>query len=602
MKIEEFFSKFDIPVSEAVEFMVTNNWFDMKPSKKNGQILLTPEQTALFAEKLETYLSTNTYKDVFAIFKNMFPLTAKDLIKFFRDAKVPPEAQGYLSDFLITYMTKDIALHSNAEIEDLLNIASTELIRSHAELLTFFLSYVRTKRKTKYFKAYGMAHRKMDNNGAYTFDEYIQILYYLFNEGYIEANGMYQKAAHSKNYADTWLFLSMHFICSLRMTDLERIYHPRLPRDPEVVLEEIEIGTFSDNDAREVLLSITRRLCMLPLTPNKTKDTSHVPDIKFEIPYSCEVHIGKLFALAEAHQQVSGKKGPMIRRIASFEQITRYMGEDIGLLFLENNFRCRKANKSFMQSIENLSQDVLGEEGPKVKGHILAALARSHKASYGQFASTAANYLRDQAFSGMTPEFVAFELFERGVLSCIPSMLLNILTGGEYKQLEPTTQTKLVKKLGLSPNDVEGIMSIVNQSQKRAQKALTQAVTDEMPILEILHNIGSGAAFSKQPECLCLLSAVHKSCPYEQRQCIGCDYEIGTMSTLYLIASEYNRMVELYQIVDNPLEKKKYETLVRATIIPKLEELLQEIRHSYGEKVCREYEEMVKRYVERNVC
>ena len=39
------------------------------------------------------------------------------------------------------------------------------------------------------------------------------------------------------------------------MTDLERIYHPTLPKDPKTVLSEIENRTFADEDARKVLLS-----------------------------------------------------------------------------------------------------------------------------------------------------------------------------------------------------------------------------------------------------------------------------------------------------------------------------------------------------------
>ena len=34
------------------------------------------------------------------------------------------------------------------------------------------------------------------------------------------------------NYADTWLYLGLHFICALRSTDLERLGHPKLTREP----------------------------------------------------------------------------------------------------------------------------------------------------------------------------------------------------------------------------------------------------------------------------------------------------------------------------------------------------------------------------------
>lgn len=598
MEFKEFLSQFDITPADAVEFLNNNDWFGMRPEIIDGVITLSDAQISHFTEKLNLYLSGGGAKDLLEDIRSRFPDTAKVLTGFFKDAKIPTKAQFYLLDFLCINLKKDLIFYENEDVEQMLNIAADDLAHAHAAILTFFLSYARTKRKTKYYKDYGIISNKQSNNGAYTFDEYIEILYFLFNEDYIEENDMYAQAARSKNYADTWLFLAIHFVCSLRMTDLERIYHPVLPKDPGTILDEIESGTFSDSDAREVLLSITRRLCILPLKPNKTKKRSNVPNIKFAIPHSCEVHIGKLFALAEAHQQVSGKTGPIIRKIASYEQITRYMGEDIGILFLQNNFRSRKANKSFMQAIETLAGDVLGENGLNIKGYILAALARSHKSGYGSFAATAATYLRDEALSGLTPEFVTFELFERGILSFMPSMLLSIITNGAYRKLDVSDQTSLVKELGLSPKDIEDVVSVVNRSQKQAQAAIIQAINEETPVLDILHNIGSGNAFSKQPECLCLLSAVYKVCPYENSQCIGCQYEISTKSTLFQLAAEYNRMAVLYKTSKNDLERNKYKQLITDIVVPKLEEMLAQLKDVYGDDVYNDYTKVVKKYVE----
>ena len=114
------------------------------------------------------------------------------------------------------------------------------------------------KAKTVYKNLYFMSKYSDDSDAssAYDPDYYLSILYHLYNSGYIGKNDMYARAAASKNYADTWLFLSLHFLCALRNTDLERIPHPRLTDTPEKILEEIEDGTFSDESARAVLYSI----------------------------------------------------------------------------------------------------------------------------------------------------------------------------------------------------------------------------------------------------------------------------------------------------------------------------------------------------------
>ena len=90
---------------------------------------------------------------------------------------------------------------------------------------------------------------------AYDFDEYLDLLYYLYNESYSADRCMYEKAAQSKNFSDTWLFLSLHMICALRTTDLLRIPHPVLQYDPDGVLLDIGKGDFSDKDARTVCIS-----------------------------------------------------------------------------------------------------------------------------------------------------------------------------------------------------------------------------------------------------------------------------------------------------------------------------------------------------------
>ena len=335
---------------------------------------------------------------------------------------------------------------------------------------------------------------------------------------------------------------------------------------------------------------------MLPFTPSKTDSRNGIGSVKFHVPSSCESHFGKLFALAEAHWRLAGKEDePLIRKITTYEEITRYMGEEIGELFLESDFRSRSATKSYLQIVYLLSDEVLGEKQPRLKGYILAALARSHKGSYGEFAATTFEYLKDAKLSGLTPEFVAFELLERGVLSSVSSMLLKIITEQGYNNLSVKNQTELVKAIGLTPFEIESTVSVVEQSYRNAEAIVEEAVGSGADILTLLHNLGNGDAFSKEPECLCLRTAMNRSCPYpERRQCVGCNYEISTKSTLYLLISEYNRIYDLYTKVADPLEKKKYKKIVTDVVIPKISEMLSSIRENYGEEVFHDYENFLK--------
>lgn len=581
-------------------FLLDNNWFGCKPSIENGVPILSPEQINILSEKLQAFLSEkNSSEHLMQSFAEKFPETAKYLARFYKELKVPEEDMFYLNDFLLFYLSKEMFFCTNDDMDNLVKIATAEMLKQHGDLFTFFAAWLRAKVKTRYYKDYIMDKRyTMDiQNEAYSFDEYIELAYKLFNEDYVADNDMWQRAAKSIKYTDTWLFLSIHFICSIRYTDHIRIHRPMLPMPPEECIKQIAEGTFSDNDTRYVLLSVTQRMCTLPLEPNKTSETNGVGSVKLCIPHSCEAFFGKLFALAEAHRQLTGDlDGPIIRKISTYDEITRYMGHDIGELFLESDFRARSATKSYLQLVSMIGDEISKEsEEFHTKGYMLAALARSHKGTYGEFAATTFQYLKDAKLNGLTPEFVAFELFERGVLSFISSELLSMVTDGKYSQMSTHMQTELIKKLDLSPMEIETIVSLVDNSRKKAYSIVKSITNSDKNPIQILHEIGSGQAFSKQPECMCLLTAIGKACPYaDKRQCVGCDYEISTKSTLYLLISEYNRMKILYMNTTNKLEKNKYKKLIKDVITVKMDEMLTCLRNTYGDEVCSQFEQIIK--------
>lgn len=587
------------PIESIVTFFVNNGWFGEKLTQKDGKIFLSSSQITLFTEKLTPFL-TSTPQDLYEMFREKFPMTNEFFQQFIEEKEIDDEARYYLTDFMLLHMTKDIFLYKSREMDKLVGYAINELIKAHGDEFTFFLAWLRLKVKTAYKKDYVLNKRYTldEQNGAYSFDEYIELFYNLFCEEYIEDNDMFAKAAESKNYTDTWLYLAMYLIRPLRYTDMQRIYHPILPCTPEEVLEQIKNNTFSDYDARSVILSITKRMSWLPLTPNKTAGTSNVPPIVFEIPTSCEIMMGKLFALAEAHRIIKGEPdAPIIRKVSTYQEISRYMGEEIGELFLHSDFRSRSATKSFLQEICMIADeaDAIEGVGIHVKGYYIAALARSHKGSYGKFATTTFEYLKDAKFNNLTPETVAFELLERGVFSFMSSMLLKMILDSDFNRLSPTKQTQVIKALDMSPREIETVVATVKKSQKFARETIVDLVKNEADALTVLHRIANGEAFSKQGECMCLMSALHKICPYNDRSnCVGCKFEISTRATFYLMIEEYTRIRDLYASVNNPLEKEKYKQLAISIIAPKMDEMLESIKECYGEETFEDYEKILK--------
>lgn len=587
-------------------FLLDNEWFGV--SINLDDYTISEEDAEVLKTRIKDYLTTPPgIKSMEEIFSKKFPSTSELFVQFAEEEKLSETNRFYLLDFLAYYLTKDLFLYSDAEVETLVEVATEVLTKSQGNILIQFIKWLLNKGVTRYRVSFEMTKRYTieSANGAYELDEYLELMYYLFNENYIIKNDMLCKAANSKDYADTWLYLGLHFICALRSTDLERLGHPKLTREPLEVLEAVVDGTWSSSEARRTLLSITTRLTYLNLTPNKTKNASNVAQLKFHVPESCQVLIGTLLAICEAHFQLQipyNAENPLIRQIKTYEKITSYMGEEIGNLFLERNFSSRSANKSYLQSVAMLADDVLEEKSElNIKGYFLAALARSHKGDFNEFAQTTTTYLKDAQLGQLKPEMVAKELFERGVLSMIPSMLLTIVTRGKYKKLSPSQQTQMIKSLDLTPVEIEKTLELSIRADLRSQQALKTLVENNVEpeqLLTICHRIGNGEAFSKQGESMCLLSALGKLCPYDDRQhCVGCQYELQTKSTLLLLIGEFNRLNKQYQKLKNELERGKVRAILEQQIKPCLTEMLEALSEQYGEAVLSDYEDIIKELV-----
>lgn len=587
-------------------FLLDNDWFGV--SINLDDYTITEKDAEVLKNHIKNYLTTPPgIKSMEAIFSKKFPSTSELFNQFVKEEKLGKSDTFYLLDFLAYNLTKDLFLYSDSEVEKLVEVATENLTKLLGNVLIQFIKWLLNKGVTRYRVSFEMTKRYTieSTNGAYELDEYLELMYYLFNEDYIIKNDMLSKAANSKDYADTWLYLGLHFICALRTTDLERLGHPKLTREPLEVLEAVVDGTWSSSEARRTLLSITTRLTYLNLTPNKTKNASNVTQLKFHVPESCQVLIGTLLAICEAHFQLQipyNLESPLIRRIKTYEKITSYMGEEIGNLFLERNFSSRSANKSYLQSVAMLADDILEDKSElNIKGYFLAALARSHKGDFNEFAQTTTTYLKDAQLGQLKPEMVAKELFERGVLSMIPSMLLTIVTRGKYKELSPSQQTQMIKSLDLTPVEIEKTLELSIKADTRSQQALKILVENKVEpeqLLTICHRIGNGEAFSKQGESMCLLSALGKLCPYDDRQhCVGCQYELQTKSTLLLLIGEFNRLNKQYQKLKNKLERGKVRAILEQQIKPCLTEMLEALSEQYGEAVLSDYEDIIKELV-----
>lgn len=580
----------------VTQLLVANQWYGYEPTITDGVVFITED----FASKFEPYLRDFSAfynapveaktKELLRRLADFAPQTAELINDYKIEHKVDEQDLYHVLDFLLGNLPGELTLANDKEVETLVASAAESLQKKHGDLLCDFLTWSADRRPGARTVVYEMTKRYSNPKATESYEptEYLRMVYHLFNSDYISTHDMYACAAASKDYTDTWLYLSLHFVCAWRDSDLERLPHPHLPYEPVKVLQKVKNNAFPADEARQVLYSIYAYLNGYMIRPNKTSRYDNIPSLHLFIPSSIEVHFGILLACAESHYRLNGcQEQSLIRRIYTYQDIRRNMGEDIGSLFLSRNFSARSANKSYMQIIESMTRNVLGNDDFAIKGYMLASIARSHKGDFSGFANITSVYLRNSKESGYKADLVALELMERGVLSFLPNMLLSMISK-DYPSLPIETQTEIIKELDLTPSEVEGISTLAANAIKQSSKTaceLYSAAHNSDEILAILHKIGNGEAVSRTPGSLCLKTATNEICPYPTRSnCIGCAFEIGTKTTLHLMKTESKRIAEIIKTTSNPYLSAKYHFILTTNVIPAIAEMIACLKVNYGDE------------------
>lgn len=606
-----------ISVDDFITYIEDNNWFDIEPVIKHQDehdIVLIP------SEKVEEIIKNSTIflkrkfgdkkeqvEELLDMLNGKLPKTAGYFKKYSRENHLKYQQRIHILDFIITYINDEIYTINSQNMEHILMIFTNEKSKATGCIFADFLNWLTEQRITKYKKICimrgsrdGLSHRKY----AYGFDMYMRLFYLLFSENSLEENRLYEMIADNEKSAVALLFLSLHMICALRDEDIKRLPHPKLMDKPDKVLDSIRNNNISDEDALISVEKILREIDMLQPKPNKTSRYNNIPYIKLFIPESIKVHFGKLFAAAEAHFMKSEqKRAYYIYPVKSYEEFDEYLWEDIAEIFWEEDYSTRRMNKTYMQFIQNYVDYDLNNSatiGEYPIGYMFASFARSHKVSYAEFSEMTAVYLQDQSVTGHSMEYIVRELEERGVCSFVVSEMLEMTYGAEYKKLTMSEQTKIIEELGLNSYEIENTIITYENSLNNAVKVAEEIMIipeEKRKILvnTALNNIALGTAVSKNKDVMCVMTAIGKDCPYKDRgNCIGCEYEILTKSTMYTLSAEFNRNRKLLGKTENPMLKQKYKTILTKSILPAMNEILTWIKEKKGTDKVLELEKVVR--------
>ena len=573
--------------AKLLDFLEMNDWFGFGITVPTGnpsadsKLYIPKEQVDVICERLCLWLDgfrrTNSEKLEILLRhgEQTFPHTACLYREFIEKEGLSDDISAWrLLDFLLYHLTGEISEMKSAEAEKLVDTLDREATRAVSELYTHFNEWIQKKLGISGWRYRFEYRTKRTGIEAYTLHQFSGMAYCLFNDEWWERQCLVEKACGSATYANLWAFISIHFVCGLRSTDIIRIPKPDLGMDGAAFREKAMAGGLEAPE--EISRDIQIRIRYRPKRPNKTKAGSSIPDVKVFIPVSLEKPMGIILGIAASHCDGMKPGEFFLRADRSQSHIRNFFGREFIELLGEKGFASSRANKAYLQGLEIMADSTEGS----IRGYMVAALARSHKGGLATLPDVTDIYLRDAAFSGYKSEFIAREMFERGVFGFVPHLLLEAYAGKDYTGLTITEQTQMIKSIGIRSSGIEGIVSVCEASLARAHEAVEDIMSAGADIPALVQEIASGRAAGKQEGCLCAMTGGGYPCANPERAvCIGCRYEIHTKSVLHQLSREYSRMRGL---MDGP-DGWRYKAMIQQAVLPVIGEYLAYMRETIPE-------------------
>jgi len=567
----------------VLEFLDANDWFGME----HRIIARTPHISVDDIQKLQdpitlwlsAYKRPSREKIVLMLehFKGKYPETCRLYAQFISQNKMADRPAGWmLLDFILSEIDREITEYDESGLQKFITLLDDGATRKAAQLFADFLGTENHDGES--ISSWKYTFNIRDNpslvNDAYPATDFATMAYCVFNEDMWTQQELIEKAINNETYANLWLFVSLHFICALRAQDMVRLPAPTLPRDGNIIFKEVMSKAFTQHDAITLVEEFLFRIKLNPIHPSKTAKKENIPEIKVSVPESLRVPFGIIMAIALAHRRKPQISTLLEKQKFSFSSIRKFFGNDFAKALGASSFSTRRCNKSFLQGIEAIG----GNEHGKPKGYMLAALARSHKGGIGKLPEMTDIYLKDAQFSGYSPEFIIQQMFERGVFSFIPAVLLEVYTGDGYTKLPITKQTHLIGEVGLTAYQIENMAQAMERAIAKSRVAVKEIIQSPSSVKEnagrVLQNIASGASPGKQTDYFCLMIAAGLSCPFATRAgCFGCGYEIQTKATMHTLMREHKYLMAAKKNA-TPEDAQRYEQIMGKAILPAAAEMI----------------------------
>ena len=465
--------------------------------------------------------------------------------------------------------------------EDILSaIEEADTVRTK-ELLTDFFRYVAKYENVKYHNI-ELKKRESDSEPAYPYEDFVRFAKIFFNTDYDKEHNLTLKALENSRYIEMWMFLSCHYICGWRSSDIcDRWIYPDLKSNDnpfkiniDTLKEDILNNNISDETYDKVALYAIRRIEMAYNVPQKTG----LGKLRSEIVPELRTFFGKLILIAEYHHITSGEGYMNSHRAAMYRSwvICRdFFGEDIFKITGKHSISSRRLNKSYLQGLEQSAKD---NGNTTLVAHVVASFARNHANI-----NTTAIYLKDHGLTGESAEIVLYMMMQRGVFSVSLYHVLIAAYPEAFEKLSAKEQTAIMEKIPLSAFELETVGTSLIASDRMAE-VFTEGKTEEpKEILKSMFAIAQGKGKAKDVGIYCKKKALGFCCEnpkYESCLANLCPYHVFTSDGVPALV----KVIKDYHIKELTTGNKKYGIALKTKIIPAFQDIINEIIKEMSEE------------------
>lgn len=491
-----------------------------------------------------------------------------------------------LMETLIYGLSCEITECTDEDIEGLLTYAENAKYQIYKQYVVLFVNFCKKKADTCSYSTVlkydpPKSGKNVIDTSPYPFAQYFAFSHLLFSQPMIERNELVNKAFSDSKYALLWLYCIWQYCTAWRVGDFFRIPILRMPYTRESLRKSISDGTF-DKEAVTLSILLENEINSRQRRPNKTAEEQEASGEIFPLvvvfPENLRPVIGTVYAICIV--MADQKPFPVTR--FSVNDYEYMFGSVYTKILGHTMFQNRRANKAFMGSVVELAEKNPAVKAP-VKGYALASFARAHVVTEGTLSDMTSRYLQYK-MEGLSADEILMQLWDTGCCSFVPYMLLEAVYGEKFSSLSVTDQTKMLLDSGLTALAAEAGARMIRKAYLHdrdvVQTVLSSGGTGTA--VQVLRGLINREAPSKQLGIMCIRSSLKLPCDSQRSQkCCACPYKIPQVSSIYLIMSDIEELMEKMDSAHTEGSRKKFFFALRDHYFPAAYQMLVFCKEQY---------------------